>query len=394
MPESPKLLVVGATPPVDKPSLGGNERYLLNVLELARSMGIATFYISDGSQGYEALLEQAEGLGAQRLTAPFCTDAAAGAAALDAAIDEIRPELLLVNGHSGWLAPAVTASRRLPSVQQRVYTMHLPLGSLEIQAERRFDWTQRLRFRWAGKQLVRDRRFLNCFAHVLTVSRRFGDLAVELGYLRREQVRFVPNGVDTERFQPRQGARRDGPVRIGAACRLTTAKRVDLLLDAFARLHSRTGAELHIAGEGPEAASLHAQTERLGVSSGVRFHGFRRDVPAFLAELDVFAITSDEEAAPYSQLEAMACGLPAVVTAVGDLPYIVRDGIDGLVAPKGDAVAVAAKLERLVAEADLRESMGKAARDRAVEEFSSAVWTERMRRFFTERMALRGGDAW
>ncbi len=386
MPKTPKLLVVGATPPVDKPSLGGNERYLLNVLELARSMGIATFYISDGAPGYEALLEQAEGLGAQRLTAPFCTDPAAGAAALDAAIDNIQPELLLVNGHSGWLAPSVTASRRLPLVEHRIYTMHLPLGSLEIQAERRFDWKQRLPFRWAGTQLRRDRRFLGCFAHALTVSRRFGDLAVELGYLRREQVFFVPNGVDTERFQPRQAAQRDGPVRIGSACRLTTAKRVDLLLDAFARLESRAGAELHIAGEGPETAALHAQAERLGVSGGVSFHGFRRDVPEFLGEIDVFAITSDEEAAPYSQLEAMACGLPAVVTAVGDLPYIVRDGIDGLVAPKGDAGAVAAKLERLVADADLRESMGRAARARAVEEFSSAVWRERMRRFFAERL--------
>lgn len=385
----PKFLVVGATPPVEKPSVGGNERYLVNVIELARSMGVETVYISDGAPGYEALYEQIEATGAKRLQAPFCTDPAAGAAALDAAIERIGPSLVLVNGHSGWLGPVVARSRRLKAVNSRVYTMHLPLSSLGAQIEQPFGWTALIPGRWAARQRAADRRFLGCFDEVLTVSQRFGDLAVERGYLRKEQVRFVPNGVDTNRFHPSEQPRRDGPLRIGSACRLTEVKRVSLLVEAFSQLGQGAEVELHIAGDGPEEAALREQVERLGLSDRVVFHGFRSDVPQFLREVDLFAITSDEEAAPYSQLEAMASGLPAVVTAVGDLPYILRDGVDGFLAPVGDTRRVAEGLTRLTTEADLRSKMSAAARRRAVEEFSSEVWHRRMHEFIAQRLSSR-----
>jgi len=389
MHSQPKLLVVGATPPVASPSLGGNERYLLNLLSLARSMGVEAFYMSDGADGYEALFEQADSLGAVRLAAPFCANPQQGAARLDAAIEEIRPTLLLVNGHSGWLEPVVVRSRRLGDVAQRVYTMHLPPPSLNAQSERRFGWKERIPGRWTAKQLAADRRFLACFQDVLTVSSRFGDLAVELGYLSAEQVSFVPNGVDVDRFAPNAAAGGDDPVRIGSACRLTTVKRIDLLIEAFARLGARTQVELHIAGEGPEEGALRRQAQSLGVIDRIRFHGFRSDVPEFLGEMSVFAITSDEEAAPYSQLEAMACGVPAVVTAVGDLPDIVRDGLDGFVTPPGDVDQIAAGLERLVTDAAARRRMGNSARERAVKEFSSEVWRNRMRSFLGKRLGVK-----
>lgn len=385
----PKLLVVGATPPVAKPSLGGNERYLVNLLELARSMGLETFYISDGGAGYEALFEQTAAAGAERRSAPFCTDPAKAAAALDAAIDEIRPTMLHVNGHSGWLEPVIVRSRRLASVKRRVYTMHLPPPSLHAQSARPFGWKDRIPGRWTARQSGVDRRFLACFDDVLTVSRFFGELAVKLGYLRDDQVSFVPNGVDAELFHPRQTARVPGPLRIGSACRLTEIKRVDLLVEAFARLDPAAPAELHIAGDGPEEPNLRAQAARLGVGDRVRFHGFRADVPDFLGEMDVFAISSDEEAAPYSQLEAMACGLPAAVTAVGDLPYMVRDGVDGFVSAAGDAAGLAARLQRLVADSELRDRMSVSARERAAAEFSSEVWRDRMWKFLEQRLGLR-----
>jgi len=385
----PKMLVVGATPPVEKPSLGGNERYLINLIELVRSMGVETAYVSDGAAGYEALYEQIEAAGAQRLRAPFCADPAQGAAGLDAAIQRIQPTLVLVNGHSGWLGPVVARSRRLAAVRNRVYTMHLPPSSLGAQIERPFHWTALLPGRWAARQRGADRRFLAAFDQVLTVSRSFGDLAVERGYLRREQVRFIPNGVDIERFHPAESERPDAVVRIGSACRLTEVKRVSLLVDAFRRLDPAAPAELHIAGEGPEEAALRSQVRSLGLDERVVFHGFRADVPQFLREIDILAITSDEEAAPYSQLEAMASGLPAVVTAVGDLPYILRDGVDGFLAPRGDVARVAEGLARLTADAELRRRMGEAARQRAVEEFSGEVWRRRMHEFIAQRLSSK-----
>lgn len=383
MPSPPKLLVVAAEPPISKPAGGGNERYLFELLALVRDLGWSLHYISDAEPGLAARHQQLDDLGVSNRTAPFCTDAPRGIELLDAAIDEIKPDVLHVNGHSGWLEETVIGCNRLGAVPRSVYTMHLPLATLELQAVQPFSVLQRLPVRWAGKQLARDRQFLQRFDDVLTVSEFYGDAAVRLGYMQAERLTFVPNAVDTDLFRPSSGLAADGKVRIGTACRLSQEKRLDLLIEAFAGLDDSAPAELHIAGKGPVGEELQALAKTLGVNDRVVFHGFLTDVAAFLGQLDVFAITSDEEAAPYSQLEAMACGLPSVVTAVGDLPFIVRAGVDGFVAPLGDAKQIGAALGKLVADPDLRKRMGQAARTRAVENFSSEVWRNRMTEFLT-----------
>ncbi|MBI1354165.1 MAG: glycosyltransferase [Acidobacteria bacterium] len=389
MPSRPVVLFVAATPPVSKPTLGGNHRYLLDLLETAVALGAEAHLLSDEARHYEELLARVDALGVRRRAAPFCTDAPTATAALDAALDALQPALVHVNGHAGWLAPAVLGSRRLASVPRRLHTMHLAMDSLEAQQDRPFRWIDKLPGRWAARQTAQDRRFLACFSDVLSVSHRYGRLLSELGYLTPERVTIVPNGVDSDRFRPRAGDSPDsprlaGPVRIGAAGNLHPQKRFDLLLEAFARL--RAPAELQIAGEGPEEQALRAKASALGLADRVAFLGFQRDMPAFLADLDVFAMTSDAEAAPYAQLEAMACGLPAVVTAVGDLPFFLRDGVDGFLAPVGDVPAIAAGLEKLVADHALRRALGASARARALEEFSLIVWRRRMGEYLRTRL--------
>jgi glycosyltransferase involved in cell wall biosynthesis len=79
---------------------------------------------------------------------------------------------------------------------------------------------------------------------------------------------------------------------------------------------------------------------------------------------DVFALTSVSEAASITLLEAMAAGLPVVVTAVGGNPEIVRDGVDGLLAPRGDSHAVAKALVRVLDDGRLAYNMGQAGTER------------------------------
>ena len=100
-----------------------------------------------------------------------------------------------------------------------------------------------------------------------------------------------------------------------------------MLLRAFARVAAAVpNAELLLAGDGALRESLRAQANALAIGSRVRFLGVRDDVPDLLRASDIFALTSISEAASLTLLQAMACRLPVVVTAVGGNPEIVQHG--------------------------------------------------------------------
>jgi glycosyltransferase involved in cell wall biosynthesis len=263
--------------------------------------------------------------------------------------------------------------------------MHLPFGAIRTKSAGPLTWAERLPLRWAWRQIRKDRLFLSRFNEVLSVSYRFGQLLEDTGLNPDCGITVVPNGVDTSRYRPRK--RRSSceePLVIGAAGNLSGQKRFDLLLEAFQAVWKSTDLpiELRIAGEGPERDVLLEQAERLCIGPHVHLTGFQSDMPSFLGELDVFVMTSDSEAAPYAALEAMACGLPSVVTDVGDLGYIVEDGLNGIVVAPGDSVTIAVALERLVSDQSLRQQLGEAARKRAVAEFSSDAWRKRTAEYF------------
>lgn len=138
------------------------------------------------------------------------------------------------------------------------------------------------------------------------------------------------------------------------------------LVAAFASLPEplRRRTRLLLAGDA-EAEAL-ARARALGVAERVEFLGWldpaRRD--ALLAEADVFALPSHNEALPMSLLEAMAAALPVVTTPVGGIPEIVEHDRTGLMVPPGDVPALAAALERLLVSAELRRSLGLAGRRR------------------------------
>ena len=97
----------------------------------------------------------------------------------------------------------------------------------------------------------------------------------------------------------------------------------------------------------------------------------------FYRSLDVFVMTSDSEGLPYSQIEAMAAGLPSVVTSAGDLPVVVRDGLDGYVVPRGEVGPFAERLEMLLSDPERRHRMGASARERACDHYSNRVSMDR-----------------
>ncbi|HEX5496165.1 MAG TPA: glycosyltransferase [Mycobacteriales bacterium] len=182
-----------------------------------------------------------------------------------------------------------------------------------------------------------------------------------------ERLHIAPCGVDFDAFRPDgPAAPRTGVPRIVSVGRLVERKGIDVLLAALARL---PGAELVVAGgpdgarpdTDPEVRRLRAVSAALGVANRVRLIGrvARPDVPALLRSADVVACTPWYEPFGIVPLEAMACGVPVVVTAVGGMLDTVLDGQTGLHVPANDPGRLATALSGLFADPDRRAAMGR-----------------------------------
>ena len=144
----------------------------------------------------------------------------------------------------------------------------------------------------------------------------------------------IPNPVDgTFEPPPPAGAQaRPGPeaLVLGTVAALRPEKRQDRLLEMAAALMRHISLELWLIGEGPERHALEAQAEELGIRDRVRFWGHRDDVASLLSCLDLFLLTSSEEALPLSLLEAVRAGVPVAAPPHGAIPGLLEGGRRGL----------------------------------------------------------------
>lgn len=182
--------------------------------------------------------------------------------------------------------------------------------------------------------------------------------------------RVIPNGIDTTWWTPGETAGR--PDLVVAAGRLIEMKGFDVLLDAFAA-GATEEAELVIAGEGEQRGALEAQAARLGIGNRVSFAG-RLDKGALrdlFRRAGLFVLPSRREGMPLILLEAMACGLPTVATAVNGVPQVMNRTCGEMVAPQ-DPAALASAIARRLGDIDRQRREALAARRRA-EEFDAAL---------------------
>lgn len=193
-----------------------------------------------------------------------------------------------------------------------------------------------------------------------------------------DRVDVVPCGVDLDHFHP--GGPRAGRTnrpRIVVVSRLVPRKGVD---DVIRALTALPGAELVVAGgprddllvADPEVRRLGAVARACGVADRVRLQGAlpRGEVAALLRSADVVACTPWYEPFGIVPLEAMACGVPVVASAVGGMLDSVVDGVTGLHVPPRDPRALAAALRRLLDDADARARLGAAGRRHAVDHYA------------------------
>ena len=150
-----------------------------------------------------------------------------------------------------------------------------------------------------------------------------------------------------------------------AVARLVPQKGLDLLIRGFAALPAtvRDGWRLTLVGDGPERETLEQLVTREGLGDSVVFEGFRSDPFTFMDRASIFALPSRFEGMPNALLEAMAAGLPSVVSDASPGPLeMVSDGEHGLVVPTENHRAFAEALQRLMGDPDLRVRCGEAAR--------------------------------
>ena len=189
----------------------------------------------------------------------------------------------------------------------------------------------------------------------------------------RAKCVVVPNPVVPPPAPAPARGRDEGAPVIVAMGRMTSQKGFDLLLEAFARVAPRHPAwALEIWGEGPLKDALRARAAALGPAAAqrVRLPGRTADAYGVLRAAGLYVLSSRFEGFPMVLCEAMACGLPVVAFDCRTGPReIVRDGVDGVLVPPADVEALAAALDRLLADAPLRARLGARAGE-IVERFS------------------------
>ncbi|MFN8598855.1 MAG: glycosyltransferase family 4 protein [Candidatus Binatia bacterium] len=233
---------------------------------------------------------------------------------------------------------------------------------------------------------------------VIAISRAAREALAARG-IDAARVAIVPSGVAVESFRDldRTAARAsfgiadDAPV-VAIVASLHERKGHAVLLDALARLAADGVAPLCLAaGTGPEGDALQDRAQRLGVAARVRWLGQVADVRSVLAAADVVAMPSLAEGLGVAAIEAMAASRPVVASAVGGLPELIDDGVQGLLVPPGDAAALAAALRRVLGDAALRARLGDAGRVRA-ESFSTVAMARGTASVYERALAARRGS--
>ncbi|MEW5721224.1 MAG: glycosyltransferase family 4 protein, partial [Chloroflexota bacterium] len=211
------------------------------------------------------------------------------------------------------------------------------------------------------------------------------------------RITVIWNGVDTHVFFPRvahsylkeEWRAKSGDLLIGVIGRLTRWKGQHVLIQALAEIADEfPNARVIVIGtplfdNDAYARSLQDDVARLGLGDRVLFAGFRWDLPAALAALDIVAHTAlEKDSTPLAVVSAMASGKPIVCTRVDGTAQLFDEGVDGLLVPPGDADALAQQLRILLRNADLRDRLGRAARAKAERELSVEQFARRCESVF------------
>jgi glycosyltransferase involved in cell wall biosynthesis/O-antigen ligase len=357
------------------PALGGAERQLANLVPLLRERGIDPVVITRAFPGRPTIDEVD---GARVIRIPVW-----GPKALRSAwfvvrgrweLARLRPDVV----HAfDTLTPSTIALGHRARFGTPIVTKILRSGELGD--------LDRLERKWGGRERVR--RLVSEVDVFVAISSDIVDELSERGVDERRRV-LIPNGVDAQRFRPERArdTRPDGlptgAIVIGTG-RLAPEKHFVELAWHWKIVSARhPAAQLVLVGDGPERSRLESHTSALLL-------GQRDDIPELLRAADVYVSASEAEGLSNSLLEAMASGLPCVVTDVGGVRDVIRRPHEGIVVPAGEHLKLAFAIASLLDDPDRRRALGAAARRRVISSFSLVTTADRLADLYVNLAAVR-----
>ena len=220
--------------------------------------------------------------------------------------------------------------------------------------ERRYRWlypflTPAIRRIWHGAETV--------------VAKCGGEAEMILDIDREVRITLVPNGVEEKAFPVAPPIPDEGPLRVLCVGRLIERKGQHHLIEAVKQLSDEgIAVELELVGTGDALAADQALARRLGVAKRVHFSGYipREQIARHYATAHVFALPSYNEGMSVATMEAMAAGLPVILTRTGGTAELVQEGVNGFIFTWGEVEALAAHLRCLAVDRPLARKMGAA----------------------------------
>lgn len=233
----------------------------------------------------------------------------------------------------------------------------------------------------------------------IAVAKQHALHQVEQEKFPADKVFLIPNGIDTDRFTYSPEARSqwrkkldihtDAPV-IGIVAALRPEKNHDLFLEAARRMSSNfNNARFVIIGDGPERQRLEELAKSKGIESQVIFTGATHDIPGVLSMLDVFSLTSHNEASPVSIMEALSCERPVVATNVGSINESVIEGETGFLVAPEDAEALSQRWIQVIREPRQRTEFGENGRRHIIANSSLQCMTNGYTRLIETTFAVK-----
>ncbi len=260
--------------------------------------------------------------------------------------------------HADFVGRLAAARARTPHL---VHTVHI--------AEQRFRPWQFAFARWTRQRCQK----------IIAVSESARDHHAAKAHLSLESYQVIHNGIDIAAYSLDESARvqlrnewnvTDDEVLVAFVGRLDHQKGLDVLLEAFKRLHQQgCSPRLVVAGDGPQRDMLECFIATEPAGQNIIPLGYTNDVRGVLSAADILAMPSRWEGFGLAAAEAMAAGLPVVATSVPGLKDVCVDEQTALLVQPDDSDALARKIGQLTADAELRDRLGQAGRQRVEQMF-------------------------